>query len=355
MGQLPYSFIGTGTYTNPATVVAQNVALSDKPDWFFLKDLTNWGAQSTAANPIYAEWFSSMAQGSYLALGQPSSTTTGVTTYASQGTSGGFTFINTANPPTFSKVTNGTTIDKTTFVASTATTTGLAVGDYVRIINPVGMLQIGGMGFQITAISAGVSITLGYMATAVSAGLTIAANATAFTYQKYYPSLFYPREKFVAFITQATQAKVYFVSKNDFTPGEMVDFNIPLPYGMIPLTFLTGQSRGPARVLTVTNTATESSIVIDVDTSGMPAFTYPASASFVAGASPAVCFPAGSGIVPFNGSATVPQSPPGTNLVDAFDNRNQYFMNIGTSAVGVASANIQWFAFKADYYNLTNA
>src|ERR1700675_742194 len=97
---LPYSFIGCGTYTNPATIVAQNVALTDQPDWFFGKDKTNWGAQSTAANPIYAEWFSSMAAGSYLALGQPSSTGAGVTLYASQGTSGGFTFINQAAPPT---------------------------------------------------------------------------------------------------------------------------------------------------------------------------------------------------------------------------------------------------------------
>ena len=47
---------------------------SINPIGFFVKDLTNWGAQTTAANPIYSEWFSSMAPGSYLALGQPSST-----------------------------------------------------------------------------------------------------------------------------------------------------------------------------------------------------------------------------------------------------------------------------------------
>jgi len=352
---LPFSFIGQGTYTNPATPVAVNIALNDQPDWFFVKDLTNWGAQSKAVVPMYAEWFSNMAAGSYLALNQPSSTGAGVTTYASQGTSGGFTFINPQSPPMFTKVTNGTTIDDSTFVASTATTTGLAVGDLVRIINPVGMLQIGGLVFQITAISAGASITLGYMATAVAAGLTIAASATSFTYQKVLPNLFYPRERIVAYITQATQAKVYFTQQNDFTPGELVDFNIPTPYGMTPLSFLTGQPGGAARVLTVTNSATESSIVINVNTTGFPAFTYPASASVASGASPATCFPAGSGIVPLNGNANIPQSPPATNLQDAFDNRNQYYMNIGTSAVGVASAVMQWFAFKADYSYLTNA
>jgi hypothetical protein len=69
-----------------------------------------------------------------------------------------------------------------------------------------------------------------------------------------------------------------------------------------------------------------------------------------------VCIPAGSGVVPLNGSATIPASPPGTNLSDAFDNKSQFVVNIGTSAVGVANANMQVFAFKADFVNgITNA
>ncbi len=44
------------------------------------------------------------------------------------------------------------------------------------------------------------------------------------------------------------------------------------------------------------------------------------------------------------------------NLADAFDNMSQYVMNIGTSAVGVANANMVVMAFKADYVNgITNA
>ena len=108
--------------------------------------------------------------------------------------------------------------------------------------------------------------------------------------------------------------------------------------------------------MSVTNSATVSSITIDVDTTGFTAFQYPTSAAFAGGASPAVCMPAGSGVVPLSGSATIPASPPGTNLVDAFDNRAQYVMNIGLSAVGVASANMVVMAFKADFVNgITNA
>ena len=355
---LPYSFIGQGTYTNGASLTAVNVALSDQPDWFYVKDITNnagtfnWGKASTAINPLYAEWYSNMAAGSYLAQGQPSSTGTGITLYASSGATGGFTFIDSTNPPKFSTLA-GTTIDKTTFVVSMLNTGSIAVGDYVRIINPVGMLQIGGLPFQVTAVSTNTSITLGYMATAVTAGLSIAANATACTVLKYYPGQFYPRARIVAYVTQAANPKVYFTMPNDFTPGEIVDFSIPTQYGMTQLSYLSRSI--PPRVLTVTNTATESSITLDTSTSGFSAFVYPASASIASGKSPAICVPAGSGVVPNNGSATVPQSPPGTNLQDAFDNDNQYYMNIGTSACGVANATMQWFAFKADYTNLTNA
>jgi hypothetical protein len=361
---LPFSFIGSWTYTNPATPVAVNIPMTAKPDWVFVKDTTNWGAQTTAANPVYAEWFSSMAAGSYLALGQPSSTGAGVTTYASQGTTGGFTFIDQTNPPTFTKVAI-TAVNGTTFVVSTSNTAGLSVGDTVRLINVTGAQQISGSNlYQITAITANTSITLGYAASAASAGLTV-ANGTTGYYQKVYPSKFLPNTLPVAYITQATQAVVYFFRPNPYTPGELVDFQIPTPYGMTQLSnltaksgsgALTGNPSGAARVLSVTNSATVSSITIDVNTTGYTAFQFPTSATYAGGASPAVCMPAGSGVVPLNGSATIPASPPGTNLSDAFDNQSQYVMNIGTSAVGVANANMQVFAFKADFVNgITNA
>jgi hypothetical protein len=338
--------------------------MTDKPDWFFVKDTTNWGAQSTAANPIYSEYFSSMAAGSYLALGQTSSTGSGVTMYTSQGTSGGFTFIDQIHPPTFTKVAI-TAVNGTTFVVSTGTTTGINVGDTIRLINVTSAQEISGSNlYQVTAVSASTSITLGYAASAASAGLVV-ANGTTGYYQKVYPGAFVPNTLPVAYITQASQAVVYFFRQNPYTPGELVDFQIPTPYGMTQLSNLTGKGgsgpyasnpSGAARVLSVTNSATVSSITIDVDTTGFTAFQFPTSATFAGGASPAVCIPAGSGVVPLNGSATLPASPPGTNLSDAFDNLSQYVMNIGTSVVGVANAKMVVFAFKADFNNgITNA
>jgi hypothetical protein len=355
---LPYSFIGKWDYTNPATPVAVNIPMTDRPDYVLVKNLSDWG-DDTAVTAIQSEWYSSMAQGSFLSMDQ--AVTTGALS-TNVGTSGGFTFVDQTRPPTYPKVAV-TAVNGTTFVVSTGTTTGINVGDLVRLINITGAHQISSILFKVTAVSAGVSITLGMAATAASAGWTIASGTTGF-YQKVYPGFMYPQGLPVLYITQATQAKVYFGQPNDFTPGQLVDFQIPTPYGMTQLSNLTkkaeqdafGNPAGAARVLTVTNSATESSIVLDYDTTGFTAFAYPLTAAFANGNSPATCFPAGSGVVPLNGSATIPQSPPGTNLQDAFDNRAQYVMNLGLSVVGAASANMVVLAFKADFNNaITNA
>lgn len=351
----PNSYIQSGYYTSDTT--AKNIPLPDRPDYFFVLDSTNWGAATTAVAAMKSEWYRGMANGSYLQTGQISAAAASNYMYGANGTSGGFTFIDQSNPPTFANVALIAVTGTNTWVVSTGTTTGLAVGDYVRLINVTSMLQFSGPTlYEITAVSAGVSFTLGYAATAKTAGMTCAANGTTGFYKKVYPPKFYPHNLEVAYVTQATQAKVYFFRKNDFTPGEMVDFQIPTSYGMIQLSNLTAQSSGPARVLSVTNSSTESSITLDLDTSGFTAFTVPATADFITSTSPAMCFPAGSGVVPLNGSATVPQSPPGTNLVDAFDNRNQFVMNLGTSVVGANNAVMRWVAIKGDGFNdVTNA
>ncbi len=365
MSQFPYAFYECGTYVNAATPVAQNIALTDRPTKFRVKDITDWGAATTAVAALESEWNRAMPQGAYLQIGQISGAAGANYLYPAQGTAGGFTFIDQAHPPVFSPVAI-TAVNDTTFVVSTATTTGINIGDTIRLVNVAGMQQFSGPNlYTVTAVSAGVSITLGYAATAKTAGMQAAVNGTTGFYQKVYRPLFYPRGLPVAFITQATQAVVYFFTPNDYTPGELVDFQIPTPYGMVQLSNLTKNSgRGPfssqpsgaARVLSVTNTATQSSIVIDIDTTGYTPFVQPATAVFALGASPANCFPAGSGIVPLNGSPTIPLSPPGTNLVDAFDNRNQYVMNVGLSVVGAASATMFWEAWRADHYNgVTNA
>ena len=60
------------------------------------------------------------------------------------------------------------------------------------------------------------------------------------------------------------------------------------------------------------------------------------------------------------GSATVPQQPPGTNLLDAFDDRNTRIIRFGAALFNVANHASDdgdvwmWAALKYDSYSTVN-
>lgn len=346
---LPFQMIAGGTFTATVSTAVDVICQSQNPpDFIVARNLgssssTGWGELSDAQE---IEWFweRSMSQDTAKGIRQTSdgSNPAMIATFAS---SDGIRTYDTANPPTFAALA-GTTVtgNAGTFIVSMVSTGTIAVGDYVRLFNVVGEQQISGYTFQVTAVVANTSITLGYMA---SGGQTFAAAGTACSVIKFIPNRMYPRWRYIAGITQAAQAVVYFTEKNDFTPGEIVSFRVSSDFGMDEINNL------PARVLTVTNSSTVSSITIDLDTSGFTAFTFPTSAVAAAGVSPAVCVPSSSGVVPDNGSATIPQEPPGTNLRDAFDNRNVRIIHFGGSlfSAGTTGDIWMWQAYKYDQYN----
>lgn len=334
---LPYQVIDGGSFTSDSTLMKQ-VKISDRPDLFWLRNRTAWG--DDAAETSVESWFRfGMASGSAQTTDQ--AVTSGILSSEAV-TTGGFTFIDTANPPNFTALAT-TAIEAIggTFVVTMAETGDIAVGDFVRLYGTTGALQIAGYTFQVTAVSNDSSITLGYMA---SSGMTFAADATAGSVKKYIPNLMYPRWSYIANVTQAAQAVVYFTAKNDYTPGEILSFRVPSAFDMLEL------NNKSARVLSVTNSATVSSVTLDLNTTGYTAFDFPTSAVAAAGVSPAVAVPSASGVVPLNGSATNPQIPEGTNLLDAFDNRNKYIMHMGSNVITSAEAVYDWLALKYDRF-----
>lgn len=334
---LPYQIIDGGSFTSDATL-AHQVALSDRPDLFWVRNRTAWG-DDAAETSVDSWWRRGMAAQSAQTLDQ--AVTTGILSSEAV-TTGGFTFIDTANPPLFAPLAT-TAIDAIggTFVVTMANTGSIAVGDWVRLYATTGALQIAGYTFEVTAVSANTSITLGYMA---SSGITFAADATAGQVKKYIPNRMYPRWSYIANITQAAQAVVYFTGKNDYTPGENLYFRVPEEFGMLEI------NNSVHRVLSVTNSATVSSVTLDLDTTGYTAYAYPTSAIAASGVSPAMAGPSSSGVVPDNGSATQPEIPEGYNLRDAFDNRNKYVMDMGSNVITSAEAIYDWVAFKYDRF-----
>jgi len=330
-------FMVGGYFTAPTSQTYQ-VVLQAKPDLFYLENVTSWG-DASAVTAVTSNWEKGLADGA--AFIQTQAVTTNI---LSSGvlTSGGFTFVDTSNPPVFAALaTSGTDIDKTTYVVTMSDTGTIAVGDWVRLYSTTAMLQVSSYAFQVTAVTTNTSITLGYMA---SGGQVMAADATAGFVQKFIPNKMYPRWAYIAAISKATQAVINFTGKNDYTVGENISFRVPTQFGMSEMNNKVG------RVLAVTNSATVSSITVDINSSGFTTFAFPTSAVAAAGVSQAVAVPASSGVVPLNGSATVPLNPPGTNLLDAFDNRNQFVMDIGAGVLTEAASVYNWRAIKYNEY-----
>lgn len=346
---LPYQMIAGGTFTvTVSTPVDISLISQNPPDYFICQNMgssssTGWG-EASDAQEIQWWWHRSMSQGTAKGLRQTSDASNPAV-IASFLSSDGVSTYDTANPPTFAALaTTAITGSAGTFVVTMASTGTISVGDYVRLYATTGELQIAGYLFQVTAVTANVSITLGYMA---SSGITFAADATAGQVIKLIPNKMYPRWMYIANITKATQAVVYFTTKNNFTAGEIVSFRVPSQFGMTQI------NNKEVRVLSVTNSSTVSSITLDLDTTGYTTFAFPTSAIAAAGVSPAVAVPSASGVVPDPSNTSLVLQPPGTNLLDAFDNRNTRIIHLGGTMFtnGTTGDIWEWKAFKYDQYN----
>lgn len=350
----PYQMIAGGKFTLTTALIASGVEVQlqgqgPSPDFIVAKSITGWGEASDAQS-IEWWWEKSMGQATAKGILQSSAAANAPALTSAFLSSSGISCYDTLNPPTFAALANtGVTAIAGTFVVSMASTGSIAVGDYVRLYNQTGMQQVAGYVFQVTAVTSNVSITLGYMA---SSGMTFAADATAGFVKKIIPKRMYPRELLVANMTKASQMKIYFTQKNDYTAGENISIRVPSSvWGMVEA------DKKVARVLSVTNSATESSITLDLDSTGYTTFAFPTSAQAAAGVSPAVVVPSSSGVVPDSADTSLVQQPPGTNLLDAFDNRNSRVIFFGPGLWNVASFASDnsdvwmWQAFKYDLYN----
>jgi hypothetical protein len=107
--------------------------------------------------------------------------------------------------------------------------------------------------------------------------------------------------------------------------------------------------KGVVTAVTAATATTCSQITVNIDTSGFTAFALPTSAQAAVGVGQQpipLIVPAGSGVVPN-------QNPPGTNLLDAFDNRNVYVIHLGGTMFANSSTSDvwQWQAYYYDEYN----
>lgn len=329
---LPYQLIAGGSFTSDSTLRKQ-VQITDRPDLVWVRNRTAWG-DDAAETSVESWWRQGMAQDAAQTTDQ--AVTTGILSSEAV-TANGFRIYNTAQPPVYAALpTSGTDITAANpAVATMASTGSIRVGDVVRVIDPVAMLQIGGYDFEVTAVTTNTNITLNLD----SSGF--AAAATSSNIQLFIPNRFYPRWRYIVplsgnvGISQAAQCVVSFSVAHDFSVGEYVSFRVPSVFGMSEINNQKG----------IVQSVTAYTITVDIDTSGYTAFAMPTSATVTSTPySPAIVVPAGAGPTP-NGN------PPGVSVQAASDNRNEWILDMGSNIITSSEAVYDWVAYRFDSFN----
>lgn len=347
---LPYSMIAGGTFTSTAsTPYDLSLVSQNPPDFFVMKNITQWG--NDAAKDVEFWWEKSMAQGTARGINQ--TVTSGALNSISLTADGVYTY-DTATPPTFTINTSvtavargsagGVTVVTVTNDGNVARGPKIQVGDTVRLINITAMEQVSGMLAEVVAITSTTSITLALDSAA------FAADGTTGSIQKVIPSRFYPRYNLITAVSKATNAVISLTRNSDYTVGEEVSFRVPASSATPAFSTMSqlNNRKGVVKVVTPATSTTCAKITVDIDTTGFTTFALPTSAQAAVGVGPqlSMVVPAGSGVVPN-------QNPPGTNLLDAFDNRNTRIIHLGATMFDNTTTGDTWLwqAYKYDQYN----
>lgn len=331
---MSFVYRDSGSFTSAAALAFQDVVLPHgEPDLFVLRNRQDWGDDGNVVS-IESRRYRGMAEEEFLGVDQTSGDGT---LQSAVGTTNGFRFIDTFNPPTFAALDlSGTEVTNADPAVATLGDTGaIQVGSVVRLSNTTGMFQISGYDIEVTAVSVNTDIDLNIDASA------FAAAATDGEVRLIIPGRFFPRFRYIVpldgaeGITQATSAVVSMSVTHDFSLGESVSFRVPSAYGMSEINNLNG---------TVT-AVTAFTVTVNIDSSGFSAFLPPTSAVYAAGVSPAVLLPSGA-------RPEVNANPPIVPVTAAFDNRNRFLMRCGTNVIVVTSRIFDWEAY---YSNLHTA
>lgn len=306
------SFISTGgVFTLP---------IRFSPTYFRMLNQTN---QNSTANPGVvkkAEWFASLAPASAFIVKNSDGT---ATDQSSLITSNGITLIDTSvSTPGALNSTITAISTANPAVVSLTSTTGISSGAIVSMYDTTGMQQIGGWDFTVGTVVANTSFQLAYLNSAAFSAAGTGGSLRVRPYNPYY----YPRNRLITSITQATSAVVQMSVTHGFTPGQLVRILVPDAFGM-------SQINGQLGTVTAINTTTNT-ITINIDSSGYSAFAFPTSATALAG----VTFPQ---VVPVGEAATAPFQ----NLLDdATTNQSVIALQLGSGVVGAPGDVISWIA-----------
>lgn len=240
----------------------------------------------------------------------------------------GFTLVDSSDQTPGAAVAVTSTSNVVQPIVATGSTAGLATGSVVRLINITGAANIGGIDFEIDTIVANTSFRIRRaLANAPGAGTTGFYRIIPF------PSIYYPRRRFVVNITQAASAVVTTSVLHDFTVGQEVRMVVPSAFGMT-------QMNGLLATVTAISTA-NSTVTLDIDSSAFTAFAFPLNA-----ASPFNW----AQIVPVGEDSGVALAAGANELADATLNTSYIGIELGAGVTGPGGATsdvMYWVAGKS--------
>lgn len=259
------TIIQQGSFTSDGT--AHTIILRSDVDWMRVYNYTAADGATSGDGCIYY-WQRGMTDGGGLYEYHPAADQTLAINAIAAGS--GFYYIDTsATSPSAAVAITGAT-NATQPVVSTASTSGLANGDIVRLSSVTGAESIGGWDFAIDTLVANTSFRMAY-AMQQAPG---AAGTAGYWRRIPYDPIFYPRWRNIVNITAAASAVVTCSVPHGYTVGQKVRINLPdTRFGMVEINGLSG---------TITAVGAVNTFTLDIDSSGFTAFTFalPASVPF---------------------------------------------------------------------------
>ncbi len=309
----PMSLIASGSYISDGA--ARTIEFPLPIDYFVIQNRSTWGTAPTAV--VKAYWYRGFAAGQATHITEGGGSALTATATAAGGA--GFTEIDQRTLADGPLVATGTAITNATPAVVSDVNTPV-VGDIVRMLNTTAMLQIAGLEFEVTAVTGGVSYTLGYLPAA-----GFGAAATNADYRIVQQARFLPRRRWITAITAANPAVITTSIAHGYAVGDRITINNPdANFGMPQINGLT------ATVAAVT----ASTITTDINAAAFTAFAFPTSAVAATGVTHAH-------VVPFGEVSTI--------LTAATDNDSFFGLNLGTAVVGANTNVMDWMAFSREY------
>ena len=230
-------------------------------EWLSIKNLTVAAANQTTAVPV--EWFWQSGMPNAAGWSYWKSNAANAANLSQYNLTNGFTYVDSSLQVPGNAVAVTSTSTANPFVVATGSTAGLSIGSVVRLSSVAGIQYVNGFDFEIGAITSNTNFTPAAAFGGLVGGVFVAGGAGFYRVVPFNP-IYYPSNRTVINITQATSAVVTVSVTHKYVVGQVVSFRVQAPFGMVQMDQLFG---------TIT-AVTQFTFTVNIDTTGFTAFTW---------------------------------------------------------------------------------